>query len=125
MVTIQIDSSKLSVKAPYHPDFPAKARSLGGKWDNVMWNFDARDETRVRALCMEIYGEDDASAADLVTARVHVNKSWWECNKGLYFAGRCIAYATGRDSGARLGGGVVVLNGKFSSGGSAKNWPLN
>lgn len=36
--------------------------------------------------------------------------------------GRIIARATGRDSGARLGDGVVLLSGQFSSGGSVRNW---
>lgn len=37
-------------------------------------------------------------------------------------AGRTIARAWGRDSGAKLGDGVVKLQGRVGSGGSMKNW---
>jgi len=38
-----------------------------------------------------------------------------------WLAGREIAHVAGRDSGARLGTGVVILTGGFFSGGSVKN----
>ncbi len=48
------------VSSPYHPNFPARARGLGGEWDAVrhLWIFDAADRDRVTALCREIYGPD-------------------------------------------------------------------
>jgi hypothetical protein len=36
--------------------------------------------------------------------------------------GRTIAKARGRDSGAKLGDGIILLNGSVDSGGSVKNW---
>jgi len=52
---------RIAVSSPYHPNFPAKARSLGGIWDTArrVWIFDAGDQDRVRSLCREIYGTDD------------------------------------------------------------------
>jgi hypothetical protein len=54
------ENGTLIVKAPYHPDFPARARNLGGNWHAPpqTWHFDGRDLERVRALCLEIYGTD-------------------------------------------------------------------
>ena len=72
-----------------------------------------------------IYGEwdnnENQAAADKVTVRVTINE-WLSERRGIFFAGRQIAGATGRDSGARLGHGVVLIEGKFSSGGTWKNF---
>ena len=48
------------VTSPYHPNFPARARGLGGEWDAVrhVWVFDAAEQDRVTALCREIYSAD-------------------------------------------------------------------
>jgi DNA repair protein RadC len=53
---------RLAVSSPYHPNFPARARLLGGEWDVArrVWIFDARDDDRVRSLCRDIYGTDGA-----------------------------------------------------------------
>lgn len=126
-VQIKSDGQNISVYSPYNPDFPRAAKQLGGKWDPAAraWTFDARDEQRVRDLCVEIYGTDgNTPTGDLITIRVTVkpDSRWYADKGGLFFAGRCVAYARGRDSGARLGDGVVVLEGGFKSGGSMKNW---
>lgn len=125
-VKVEISSNSLRVFSPYHPDFPACARRLGGRWDaaSKAWTFDARDEARVRDLCREIYGSDGSAAAeaDLVTLRLTATEEQSEHTSGIYLVGRCLAHATGRDSGARLGGGVVLLRGGAHSGGSVKNW---
>jgi DNA repair protein RadC len=49
---------RIIVSTPYHANFPARARSLGGIWDKGqrVWVFDAADHDRVRSLCGEIYG---------------------------------------------------------------------
>lgn len=112
--------------SPYHPDVPAAARKLGGKWDAATksWRFDVRDESRVRELCRNVYGTDGsaADAADLVTVRLTLKRSVEEHTSAIYFAGREVCGARGRDSGARLGPGVVLLEGRITSTGSAKNW---
>jgi transposase len=60
---------------------------------------------------------------DRVTVRVKVSDEspWSARNQGLFLGGFSIARGYGRDSGARLADGVVVLEGGFYSGGSAKN----
>src|SRR5271170_2266066 len=49
---------RIAVSSPFHPDFPARARGLGGSWDAArrVWVFDASDRDRVKSLCREIYG---------------------------------------------------------------------
>jgi hypothetical protein len=53
-------AGRIIVSSPYHPNFPARARGLGGEWDAVrrVWVFDAADQERVRSLCREIYRAD-------------------------------------------------------------------
>ena len=123
-VTVNINESVLTVHSPYNPDFPARAKRLGGKWNAgaKAWTFDTRDEERVRALCRKVYGEDGSPIAETVTVRVTVNQEWYVYGGGLYLMGRELCYARGRDSGAKLGPGVVLLAGEVLSGGSVKNW---
>ena len=56
---------KIAVSSPYHANFPARARQLGGAWDTgrLIWLFDAQHEERVRALCEEVYGPGFRDAA--------------------------------------------------------------
>lgn len=128
IVTITTAGSTLQVASPFNPSFPPRARTLGGKWSATTktWNFDVRDESRVRALCLEIYGSDGSAAveSDLVTLRVTLAEDQMIFgDKGsLYFAGREIARAYGRDSGAKMGDRIVFLQGRAKSGGSTKNW---
>lgn len=121
MVSIAVTGTKVEVKTPYHPDFPREAKLLGGKWNNAAWLFDSRDEDRVRELCRKIYGTD-GTAADLVSVRLTAKTEIAALHSGIFAAGRCVARATGRDSGAKLGDGVILLSGRVTSGGSMKNW---
>src|SRR5258708_6526999 len=60
LLIIEEEDGRVAVSSPYHRDFPARARSLGGIWDarRRVWVFDAGDHDRVRSLCREIYGTD-------------------------------------------------------------------
>jgi len=127
-IDIEAHEGYLVVTSPYHPQFPSGARRLGGRWDAATrtWRFDPRDEHRVRDLCSRIYGTDGSpAAAELVTLRVRLDRGSVlraACGS-IFLAGRCVARAYGRDSGARLGPGVVVIDGSSPrSGGSMKNW---
>lgn len=110
--------------APFHPEFAAAARDLGGIWHSATWRFDARDEQRVRDLCMDIWGTD-GTPCELVTLRCRAasrafDAAGTECE--LYLAGRQVAKVFGKsDVRARLGSGVVMLSGRFHGGGSSKN----
>lgn len=121
------NDGRVAAMTPYHPNFPARARALGGKFVDTTsggkaWAFDARDEERVRAICLDIYGTD-GTPTDTVTLRVTALADMYEAAGSIYVAGRVLARAFGRDSGAKLGEGVVHLSGKMpNSGGSVRNW---
>jgi DNA repair protein RadC len=59
-LSIVEEDGRIAVTSPYHPNFPARARVLGGTWDAArrVWLFDLGDRERVRTLCSEIYGPD-------------------------------------------------------------------
>ncbi len=59
-LSIVEQDGRIAVRAPYHPNFPARARGLGGTWDAArrVWMFDVGDLDRVKLLCSEIYGTD-------------------------------------------------------------------
>lgn len=120
-VKIEVKETSVSVSAPYVPQFPARAKAIGGKWSagGKVWKFDSRDEVRVRELCREIYGTDGLTTEKLVTVRVNATG---ELGGSEYFKfGRQIARRPSRDTAVRLGDGVIIITGSFSpSGGSAK-----
>lgn len=116
-VEVVVSGKTVTVKAPFSPDFPAPARDAGGNWNGDVWTFDVRDESRVRALCREIYGTDGA-VAETVTVRTS-NIPW---DKTMFAYGRRVAHRPSRDERVRLGEGVVIIEGGFPpSGGSVKN----
>jgi hypothetical protein len=47
-VSIVERDGRLAVTTPFHPDFPARARMLGGVWDGArrVWLFDPVDSER-------------------------------------------------------------------------------
>src|SRR5947209_4828828 len=57
---VEEEDGRIAVTNPYQPNFPARARSLGGVWDAArrVWVFDSADHDRVRSLCHEIYGPE-------------------------------------------------------------------
>ncbi len=120
------EGGRLLVTSPYDPAYTARAKSLGGKWDPARraWAFDVRDETRVRAVLVEVYGEDGSAipASDRVTMRIRFPEGASVERDALRIAGREVASASGRDTGARLGPGVVMEEGRVDSGGSRANW---
>lgn len=124
MIAIKRIGQQVEVTTPYHPAFPPAARELGGQWRSPAWIFDARDEQRMRDLCLDIY-HTDGSPCELVTLRCQADDDLWD-NAGSacerYLVGRLVAKVFGKsDARARLGQGVIVTAGHFHGAGSAKN----
>lgn len=120
-VQINIANGQLVVRSPYNTHFIEMAELAGGRYQGGDWVFDARDEQRVREICMDAYG-NDGIRADTCTVRVEFDRDDDAHADSIQLAGRPIAKASGRDSGATLSPGVVILEGGFTSGGSSKNW---
>lgn len=128
-VTITRNDDRVTIDAPYHPEFPRKAKAIGGKWSPAqrVWAFDARDEGAVRNLATEIYGTDGSTPTELVTVRAvltatyHATNGHYVGGTDTWMFGRNILHKSGRDTTPRLGEGVVVVDGELAArGGSAK-----
>ena len=122
-VQIVTTGSTIAVSTP-HPNtnFNKKAKDLSGRWhpDRAAWVFDSRNEALVRGALKRAYGTDGSTEADVVSVQMTVDKSEW--HGPVTVAGRVICRAYDRDSGAKLGPGVVKLSGTAPSGGSRANW---
>lgn len=125
MTTVQtsVSATQIRVVSPYLPAFVSAAKRLGGRWSAPAWVFDVRDEARVRTVLVECYGTDGTEPlGPTVTLRLELKPGHCEDRAGIRIAGREIARAFGRDSGAALGPGVVLVDGTLTGGGSMKNW---
>lgn len=122
-ITIERTTKHITVKSDYNIYFIAAARNLAGKFDkiNQSWVFDIRDESDVLEACFLAYGEDGVQK-DQCDVKITIEKSYYADKDAIHFLGRPIARAFGRDSGAKVYGGVIIKQGGFDSGGSAKNW---
>jgi hypothetical protein len=118
--------NRIIVTSPYNRQFVAAAKQTAGKWDDAYkaWIFPAETAERVREICREVYGQDDRPVE---TVRLRV-KYLLALDRGtaatIVVAGRDVARAYGRDSGARLGEDVVIVSGGFRSSGSIRNFTV-
>ena len=123
---IEIRDDIAFVFTPYNPLFVRKIKSIGGaKWDfdKRCWKIPASTVDAAREIMVDVYGESDLpDDVEKVTVRVTFPDGIAECRSPVVVFGRVIASAYGRDSGAKVGDGVVFVKGKPDSGGSAKNW---
>ena len=120
-VKIQTSDGKVSVSSPYNGDFVNRARELGGKWQNEKWNFDARDEERVRQMCLDVYGTD-GSPMPSATIRVNLDKVG-KMDAELVLGPVTVLRKFNRDSKPVLGPGCVVVAGGLESYGGSSKYP--
>lgn len=104
-----------------HPRFNSllveRAKKLGGVWraDEKVWEFDAIVEEEVEELHLLFN-------SSIVTVTITAQRERVGETGPIYFCGYPLACAFDRDSGAKLGEGVACLEGRYTSGGSRKNW---
>lgn len=126
MLKITIDNGVARVFTPYNATFVSKIKTIGGrKWDAAAgcWTVPESEIGVVRKHMMDVYGEtDQVDDVDRVTLMVKFNKMEYEVCKSIVMFGKTIVRATGRDSGARTGDDVALIEGGIGSGGSVKNW---
>lgn len=112
------------VRSPYHPDFPPRARDLGGKWNPraEWWWFDARDEAAVRRLLVEIYGTD-GTPTETVDVTVSLDAFQLGRSNQFWLLGRLLVSRPARDARVQLGDGVRILSGGFAASGGSRQYP--
>lgn len=115
--------TNIIVHSEYNSEFVTHARNLAGRWDDTQksWIFDIRNEADVLQACYLAYGEDGVRN-NKCSVKITLPNGYYVDQGTICFFGRQIARAFGRDSGAKVFPGVVIKEGGFSSGGSAKHW---
>lgn len=123
-ITLTTLGNQLILAAPYHPDMPAAARSIGGRFDRDTraWKFDIRDQARVEELAARIYGYRGETSGH--TCIVRVTLDGYSLPRSVRFAGREICRRENRDDDVRLAEGVVLVGGRFPWSGGSKTRPL-
>jgi len=114
----------VTVRSPYHPDWPQRAKALGGRWDpgSKTWRFDPRDLDRAREALFQVYGWDGTYPVEILDTRLLLDGLPGAKLDRLWMFGRLIAERRERDAPVRLGPRVIVVRGGFPpSGGSRKN----
>jgi hypothetical protein len=124
MPSVKIDTvdGKLAVTTPYDGDFVRRARKLGGKWDGKAWLFMLPIRAQVEEALSDCYGYSVDRTEDRLTLRVTVHVDLHGSDGPVKFGPYTLARAWGRDSGARPGEDVALIEGRIRSGGSRKNW---
>ena len=125
LVQVRPAGRRIRVVCPYHPEFRPASAGLSGIWARGMrcWTFDQRDEKKIRAVLVAIFGHDGSEPVPLVDVDLTIHERMVATAQGVYFAGREVANSRGRDAEAYLGWGVALMDGDLpSSGGSAKYW---
>ena len=125
LVQVRPAGRRIRVICPFHPEFMPAIAGLSGIWARAMrcWTFDQRDEEKVRAVLVAIFGHDGSEPVPLVDVELTTHRPVEATAQGIYFAGRAIANSRGRDDEASLGWGVARLEGDLPvSGGSSKYW---
>lgn len=124
-ITVTIKAGTAYIASPYNPEFVSRIKNCGGRWDaeTRTWKISEQALDDARQIMQDIYGEtDQQTAGTTVTLRAEIIDSIWETRKPIVIAGRVVASAFGRDSGARVGDNVAFIAGGPKSGGSVKNW---
>lgn len=123
---IEIKDNTAYVYTPYNPGFVEDIKTIGkARWNSMdrCWTVPAAAVDRVREIMMDIYGETDLpDGGKRVAVRVKFLADVEREREPFVLFGKIIAAAHDRDSGARPGDDVVLLEGKLESGGSCRYW---
>lgn len=120
-IQLSVVEDKLKVVTPYNAEFVQKCRNFRGKFSNGAWWFDDSIIEHVREAMIEFFGTTGERTYETCILVINDFTSYEDKGPVTLF-GRTIAKAYGRDSGARLGDGIVFISGEYDSGGSSKNW---
>lgn len=122
--SITVTSGKASVYTPFNRDFVDKIKLMGARWNPAArcWQVDECIVPDVREAMRSVYGRDDQPVAEVVDVELTFDESVCEGKGPVTILGRIVASAWGRDTGARVGDGVMFVKGRPDSGGSRAHW---
>ncbi len=113
----------LILESPYHPEFPALAQKIGGRWDGAQWRFDPRDEERVADLCERVFGINPLGPPpELLTIQTVIPMTE-ALDDRLWGFGRLLVRRRAADDDIWLGAGVIIVDGEFATTGGSRREP--
>lgn len=123
-VNVALDADRVLVRCPYNTRFIASAKKLAGKWlpNDKLWAFSNRHEDLVRDLCCKWFGTDGTTVPELVDVQITFPAGRSVDAGPVAVFGRVIARASGRGTTARLGAGVVLIEGNAFIHSNYKGW---
>ena len=126
MKIIITDNNQAEVYTPYNSNFVTSIKKQIGsaRWDSSKkcWVVPDRSVEFIREIMEKVYGETDIAPQEHIDVKVKFNEDVYCTCEPLVLFARNIVIAYGRDSGAKVGEGVELVEGNISSGGSMKNW---
>lgn len=124
---INTRGGKAYTRTPYHPEFVRKIKQVRtAKWNpkKRAWVVDVEYIPAVRQIMCEVFGESDIPAEG---KRYDIKLTFYRdisggVSDGVYFFGKCLAFAYNYGDGARFGDGVRYLSGGCALGGTPLEW---
>lgn len=117
------DGGKIAIYTPYDKKFVQTIKRIGSaRWNGDAWTVPEDYIDDVRDIMKDIYGRDDQTAGETVDCEIEFLRDYDEDKAAVIMFGKTIARAWGRDSGAKVGDDVMLVDGSIGSGGSRANW---
>lgn len=119
------DGEKLKVRIPYTAEDARDAlKKLGAKWNpsETCWELSAAVRTQAAKILWEHFGGYNSYMKNGAAVTLKALEEVGAGRSSISFFGREIIIGSGRDSGARPGAGVAILEGKIGTNGSARYW---
>lgn len=117
----------ITVESPYHVDFVARIKKLGGKYDSgtKRWTVNRRYENKVIEILKDVYGYTEGVTLPACTIQIDVDNADKRGGE-IEIKGIPIAKRFSRDSAVKLFENVAIIKGGFpGSGGSAAHPALS
>ena len=118
---IVIEGKKAYIYTPYNSEFVMKIKRLdSAEWDSnkQAWKVNADRIPAARKIMCSVYGESDIRESKRYDVQLTFREEFQEEYDGIYFFGKCLAYAYSHRGEARVGDDVCFLEGGCTSGGS-------
>lgn len=117
------ENGKIAIYTPYDKKFVQTIKRIGSaRWNGDAWTVPEDYIDDVRDIMKDIYGRDDQDAGETVDCEIEFSREIYEDKAAVTMFGKTLSRAWGRDSGAKVGDDVILLEGNIGSGGSRANW---
>ena len=114
---------KVAIYTPYDRKFVEAIKNIGSaRWNGEAWTVPIDYTDNVRSIMKDVYGRDDQSTGETVDCEIEFFGEYYEDKAAFTMFGKTLARAWGRDSGAKVGDDVMLVDGSIGSGGSRANW---